>query len=184
METTATSQGIIAQMRVLGGSIGIAASTAILSSQQRIHLYLPGILTPSQLNALHHGSSSTHRDGNTVSLTLAQYQAIRQTYATAFSQTMKVCAGIAGLCVLVTLGTYQQKRELITEVRRRQVAAEQKRVRLEKEKELQKDKSAGHGGDGEKQEGKDGMQDESQDLERGVDTSVDDDLVAERKSLQ
>ncbi|KAL5323742.1 hypothetical protein ACEPPN_008283 [Leptodophora sp. 'Broadleaf-Isolate-01'] len=104
------AQGIIAQARVLGGSIGIAASTAILSTMQ--HRYLSALLTPSQLSTL---ESSSH------TLTETQLLAVRKAYSTAFSESMKVCAAVSGACVLATLITFRKKPMVIMERRGEQV---------------------------------------------------------------
>ncbi|KAG4435971.1 hypothetical protein IFR05_008552 [Cadophora sp. M221] len=104
------AQGIIAQARVLGGSIGIAASTAILSKMQ--HRYLASILTPSQLSTL---ESSSHTLNDT------QLLAVRKAYSTTFSESMKVCAAVSGACVLATLITFRKKPIVIMERRGEQI---------------------------------------------------------------
>ncbi|KAH6721698.1 MFS multidrug transporter-like protein [Leptodontidium sp. MPI-SDFR-AT-0119] len=104
------AQGIIAQARVLGGSIGIAASTAILSTMQ--HRYLSALLTPSQLSTLEFSSHT---------LTETQLLAVRKAYSTAFSESMKVCAAVSGACVLATLITFRKKPMVIMERRGEQV---------------------------------------------------------------
>ncbi|KAH9217857.1 MFS multidrug transporter-like protein [Leptodontidium sp. 2 PMI_412] len=106
------AQGIIAQARVLGGSIGIAASTAILSTMQ--HRYLSALLTPSQLSTL---ESSSH------TLTETQLLAVRKAYSAAFSESMKVCAAVSGACVLATLITFRKKPMVIMERRGEQKEA-------------------------------------------------------------
>ena len=106
----AVAQGIIAQARVLGGSIGIAASTAILSKMQ--HRYLSSLLTPSQLSTL---ESTSH------TLTPDQLLAVRKAYAAAFSESMKVCAAVSAACVFATLVTYRRKPIVIMERRGEQV---------------------------------------------------------------
>lgn len=77
----AIAQGIVAQSRVLGGSIGIAASTAIL-----------GVMS----------KHSTLSDPK-----LAE----RTAYADAFGRTMWVCAIIACLSLLFSMGTWKRKRD-------------------------------------------------------------------------
>ncbi|KAH7357280.1 MFS multidrug transporter-like protein [Rhexocercosporidium sp. MPI-PUGE-AT-0058] len=104
------AQGIIAQARVLGGSIGIAASTAILSKMQ--HRYLSNVLTSSQLSIL---ESTSH------TLTETQLLAVRKAYSTAFSESMKVCAAVSAACVLATLITFRKKPMVIMERRGEQV---------------------------------------------------------------
>jgi hypothetical protein len=94
----AVAQGIIAQARVLGGSIGIAASTAILGVKE--HQQLVGIVTPAQLATLETSART---------MTIAQLHAVRQAYSDSFSEAMTVCAAISGACVLATLLTYRKQ---------------------------------------------------------------------------
>ena len=76
---TAVAQGIIAQMRVLGGSIGIAASTAILGVTQRKELISTGLITTEQLANL----QTVVKD-----FTLEQKIAVRQAYSDAFNEDL------------------------------------------------------------------------------------------------
>lgn len=78
---TAIAQGIVAQARVLGGSIGIAASTAIL------------------------GMMVEHATHETPSNPAA---AERIAYAKAFSKTMWVSAILACLGLMFSVGTYRR----------------------------------------------------------------------------
>ncbi|KAI9049749.1 hypothetical protein LZ554_005901 [Drepanopeziza brunnea f. sp. 'monogermtubi'] len=93
------AQGIIAQTRVLGGSLGIAASSVFLSLRE-------SSLAPSDHATLH---------------TAAASPAVRQAYTDAFSESMRVCAAISGACVLATLLTYRRRPMVIMERRREQV---------------------------------------------------------------
>jgi hypothetical protein len=114
----AVAQGIIAQMRVLGGSIGIAASTAILGLTQ--HRQLAGIVSEQEL---------TNLQASARTLTPEQLHAVRQAYSDAFNEDLRVCAIIAGVCVLVTLGTFRKSPQPVLERRRDQMIAEQRRLR-------------------------------------------------------
>lgn len=87
----------MAQARVLGGSIGIASSTAILGAMQRSEL--KGIVTPEQLSTLQISART---------MTPAQLHAVRQAYSDSFSEGMKVCAAISAACVLACLLTYRR----------------------------------------------------------------------------
>ena len=118
------AQGIVAQNRILGGSIGIAASTAILAATQQRQLITPGIVSASQLASLH-ASAST--------FTAAQIEAIRQAYSDAFSEDMRICAIIAGVCILITLGTFRRNPPNMEEMRRRQAEEEEKRLKSVRE---------------------------------------------------
>ncbi|KAK7748895.1 hypothetical protein SLS53_000919 [Cytospora paraplurivora] len=118
----APAQGIIAQSRMLGGSIGIAMSSAVLAVQQTSQL--AGIVSPSALSSLQSSGSS---------LTPAQYAAIRKTYNDSFKETMQVCAIVASIGVLVTMGTYRRHRVPLHTQREQQVRDEIERRRAEKE---------------------------------------------------
>jgi hypothetical protein len=77
----AVAQGIVAQARVLGGSIGIAASSAVVGGM----------------------SLKAGRLGDVVDE--------RNIYAKAFSKTMWVCAVIACVALVASVGTYQKTAE-------------------------------------------------------------------------
>lgn len=119
----APAQGIIAQCRMLGGSIGIAMSSAVLAAQQNSQL--AGVIPPSALSSLQQNGGA--------SLTPAQYAAIRKTYNDAFTETMRVCAIVAGVGVLLTLGTYRCGRVPLHAQREQQVRDEVARRRAEKD---------------------------------------------------
>ncbi|KAB8303027.1 hypothetical protein EYC80_004481 [Monilinia laxa] len=93
----AVAQGITSQARILGGSIGIATSTAILDLTRQHQL--AGIVSSAQLASLESSSKS---------MTYTEINAVRQAYSDSFSEDMKVCAIVAGLCVQVTLGTWKK----------------------------------------------------------------------------
>jgi hypothetical protein len=107
-------------MRVLGGSIGIAASTAILGVTQRKELLIPGIFTEEQLTNL----QTAARNFNP-----AQLHAVRQAYSNAFNEDMRVCAIVSSLCVLVTLGTFRRHNQPVLERRKEQLMTEQRRLK-------------------------------------------------------
>lgn len=107
-------------MRVLGGSIGIACSTAILGVTEHKQLIAPGIVTDSQLADLQTAAATFSQ---------AQAHAVTQAYGDAFSEDLRVCAIISGICVLVTLGTFQKNRQPVLERRRDQQIVEQRRLR-------------------------------------------------------
>jgi hypothetical protein len=120
---TAVAQGIVAQVRVLGSSIGISASTAILGVVE--YNQLRGVVTNSQLASL--------RDSEKT-FTASQLQAVRKAYSDAFNEDMRVCAIVAGICVLLTLGTLQRNPLDIQARREQQVVEEDKRLRDLQEK--------------------------------------------------
>ncbi|KAM0165346.1 hypothetical protein ACHAQE_000089 [Botrytis cinerea] len=116
----AVAQGITSQARILGGSIGIAASTAILSLAQQTQL--TGIVSPEQLASLETSAKS---------MTYAQLHAVRQAYSDSFSEDMKVCAIVAGVCVLVTIGTWKKNPVTIEQRFREQIEEEVQRAKGE-----------------------------------------------------
>ncbi|KAG0646091.1 Rubrofusarin-specific efflux pump aurT [Hyphodiscus hymeniophilus] len=120
LDDATVGQGIVAQMRVLGGSIGIAASTAILGVHQRNELLRPGIITEEQLATLQTATRNFSPD---------QLHAVRQAYSNAFNEDMRICAVVSGLCILITLGTFRKNTQPIMERRKEQFVIEQKRLR-------------------------------------------------------
>ncbi|WPH02506.1 Hypothetical protein R9X50_00537100 [Acrodontium crateriforme] len=117
LDEHAVAQGVVAQARVLGGSIGIAASTAILGATQRREI------------------ASAHQSAATGSA--VQTLAVRQAYADAFQRTMQVAAVIACVTVVLTVGTWQ--RHPLT------MAERAKQLHIEKAK-LARAQLAGRGG--------------------------------------
>ncbi|KAL7629686.1 hypothetical protein AAE478_001209 [Parahypoxylon ruwenzoriense] len=114
----APAQGIMAQVRVLGGSVGIAASSVILGVTLRNKV---GTVKASQLSSLEGGGGA--------GLTEAQLAAIRQAYAAAFNEDMRVCTIVAGVAILLTFGTFSRKRLTVAERTERQKEEEAERRR-------------------------------------------------------
>jgi len=106
-----TAQGIVAQARVLGGSFGIAASTAILRVIEARELR--SVLSPSQLAALDLSTLNT-----------AQSHAVRQAYAHAFNHTLRISTVLSGISILFALLSYQKNPPTLAERSQQQVAAE------------------------------------------------------------
>lgn len=96
---------------MLGGSIGIAMSSAVLAAQEKAQL--AGVVPSSALANL-----------QVAHLTEAQYAAVRKTYNDSFTETMKVCAIVAGVGAILTLGTYSRHRMPLLEQRQKQIQAE------------------------------------------------------------
>ncbi|KAG9194836.1 hypothetical protein G6011_04871 [Alternaria panax] len=104
----AVAQGIMAQVRVLGGSIGIAASTAILGVRQRRQLLDPMIVSAAQLESL---AESVHN------LPPDAVLAVRQAYTDAFNETLVVCSFVSGVALLASLAAWRKK-PTVMEIRR------------------------------------------------------------------
>ncbi|KAI0970287.1 major facilitator superfamily transporter [Xylaria arbuscula] len=109
----APAQGIVAQVRVFGGSLGIAASSAILGVT--LQAQVGGSVTSQQI-------ASAGGDG--ADLAPSDLIAIRRAYADAFRKDMRVCTIIAGVALLWALGTYSRERLNRTERRQQQAREE------------------------------------------------------------
>ncbi|KAK0627689.1 major facilitator superfamily transporter [Immersiella caudata] len=121
----ATAQGIIAQVRVLGGSIGIAASSAILSVEARKSLGGGGV-NPELL--LHTGGSV---------LTPEQQEGVRVVYTAALKNDMIVCSALLAAAVVAAVFVYQKGRLPTGEVMKKRVGEEIARVREEKRRTIE-----------------------------------------------
>lgn len=97
LNSLAVAQGVVAQARVFGGSIGIAASTAILGAMQRSEL--SGIVTPEQLSTLQTSARM---------MTPVQLHAVKQSYSDSFSEVMKVCAAVSAACAVACMLAYRR----------------------------------------------------------------------------
>ncbi|KAI1131292.1 major facilitator superfamily transporter [Nemania abortiva] len=109
----APAQGIVAQVRVFGGSLGIAASSAIL--QISLRAQVGGSATSQQISSV---------EGGGTNLAPSELAAIRRGYANAFREDMKVCTIIASIALLWALGTYSRQRLSRAEQREQRVGEE------------------------------------------------------------
>ncbi|EKJ71056.1 hypothetical protein NXS19_007615 [Fusarium pseudograminearum] len=114
----APAQGILSQVRLLGGSLGIATSSALLN--EKSSKYLASILTPYEQATI--GSSNTP-------LSKEQWSAVRFTYADAFKVEMKVATAVAACSVISAFGAFRRQRLLVAEQRAAIVAQEATRRR-------------------------------------------------------
>ncbi|RFN46595.1 hypothetical protein FIE12Z_9171 [Fusarium flagelliforme] len=114
----APAQGILSQVRLLGGSLGIATSSALLN--EKSSQYLAGVLTPYEQATI--GSSETP-------LSNSQWSAVRYTYAGAFKVEMKVATAVAACSVISAFGAFRKQRLLIAEQRAAVVSEEATRRR-------------------------------------------------------
>ncbi|CAN9202586.1 unnamed protein product [Alternaria sp. RS040] len=97
---TGVAQGIMAQVRVLGGSIGIAASTAILGVKQRRQLLDLMVVSVAQLGSLADSMRTLSPDAAL---------AVRQTYTDAFNETLVVCSIVSGVDLLASLAAWRKQ---------------------------------------------------------------------------
>ncbi|KZL75407.1 major facilitator superfamily transporter [Colletotrichum tofieldiae] len=114
----APAQGIIAQVRILGGSLGIAASTAILGNFIRNDL--AGVVSPEDLSSVY---------GVGMNLTEAQTAAVRQAYTDSFQNDMQVGTILSGIAILLSLGIYRRNRITFEEQRQMHIKIEVERRR-------------------------------------------------------
>ncbi|KAL4971259.1 major facilitator superfamily domain-containing protein [Aspergillus desertorum] len=99
-EDHAVGQGIVSQVRVFGGSIGVAAANAV--TRVECHRDLQGILSGLQIDALQ--SSPKIID----SLNASQAAAVRQAYSDAFSQSLRICVYMSAAAFVAALFTWQR----------------------------------------------------------------------------
>lgn len=98
----AVAQGMVAQVRVLGGSIGVAASNAMFNAT--CAKTLQGILTPEQIEGL---QTNTQVLGT---LDEAAQEAVRVAYSDSFKKSLRVCLIVAAVNLVVNLFTWKGKR--------------------------------------------------------------------------
>lgn len=88
-------------MRILGGSLGIAASSAILGGKTRRDLTGASALSPEALSHLASGPGAVDEE---------QWALIRRVYTDALKEDMIVCCAVLGAAMVVTLGVYRRGR--------------------------------------------------------------------------
>jgi hypothetical protein len=101
MPTIAVAQGILAQLRVFGGSLGVAAGFIVLN--QEIQNSLTGVLTAQQLEDFYRSPIAIYK------FSVFQQLRVRQVYVGAFNTNMRVCIGLSALALVTSLFTFQRK---------------------------------------------------------------------------
>lgn len=114
----APAQGILAQLRILGGSLGIAASTLFVQTQSSKHLV--GILPSHEIADV---------EGIEGDLSTEQLRAVHKAYSKAFQLGMATAAGVSGAAVLVALFAYQRTRSTMRE--KREILVREEKARRE-----------------------------------------------------
>ncbi|KAJ5190285.1 uncharacterized protein N7498_009270 [Penicillium cinerascens] len=109
----APAQGIIAQLRILGGSLGISTSTVFLNT--KTSELLSGLLTPQEQATLGYGRAT---------LSSEQRSAVHRAFSEAFHNDMVVAAAVSGAAVLVVLVAYRRERMLVTDQKKARVLEE------------------------------------------------------------
>ncbi|KAH6856497.1 major facilitator superfamily domain-containing protein [Chaetomium sp. MPI-CAGE-AT-0009] len=118
----ASAQGIVAQVRIFGGSIGIAASSAILGAKTRGEL-AGGELPPEVL---------AHLASDPSALSPEQWGSIRRVYTDALREDMIVCCAVLAAAMVVTLGVYRRNRVSMPEMMKQRYREEAERRRAAK----------------------------------------------------
>lgn len=114
----ATAQGLIAQIRILGGSIGIAASSAVLGVKTNSEL--AGVLSKEQL---------AHLASTMSNLAPAQKETVRHAYTEALREDMIICCAVSVLGLVFALGVYSRTRLSIPEAGKKHILEEIERKR-------------------------------------------------------
>jgi hypothetical protein len=94
------AQGIVAQLRIFGGSVGVAVSMIILNDD--ISKSLSSALSPTQLADFYSSPISI------LNFTLTEQIQVRQTFILTFNKDMRMCMYVSVVCLLVTLCAYQK----------------------------------------------------------------------------
>ncbi|KAI1339355.1 major facilitator superfamily domain-containing protein [Xylariaceae sp. FL0016] len=97
----AVAQGVIAQARVLGGSIGIAVCSIIFNN--KVESELTGVIDPSDLEALHHSPAITSY------LPKEMQDRVRSVYALAFTKDIMVMIAVAAIGVVASFFAYEKR---------------------------------------------------------------------------
>ncbi|KAK0745110.1 major facilitator superfamily domain-containing protein [Apiosordaria backusii] len=97
----ASAQGIIAQFRILGGSIGIAVSSAILGDKLR-----HAVGTGSNMSTVVLAHIASSAEGK--SFSTSEWKTIRQVYTVALREDMMICCGVLAAGVVCSLFVYRR----------------------------------------------------------------------------
>lgn len=97
----AVAQGVIAQARVLGGSIGIALCSIIFNA--KVAHDLSGNMDPDDLEALHHSPTIGPW------LPPELQSKVKAAYADAFTDDIKLLMGVAAIGIITSCFTYQRQ---------------------------------------------------------------------------
>jgi hypothetical protein len=103
----AVAQGIVAQLRIFGGSVGVAVSMMILNDD--ISKSLSNVLSPTQLADFYSSPISI------LNFTLIEQYYVRETFILTFNKNMRMCMYVSVVCLLVTLCAYQKNPPTVKE---------------------------------------------------------------------
>jgi len=127
---------LVTQFRLIGGSIGIAASGAILGVYERKYLF--GFVSESDFSRLAYYMLYNDVSYQPKEYTTEQIEDFRGAYGLAFRETMIVCTVISALSIPIALLTFRTTVFNPVERRREQVREEAERVKgaYDSDKEL------------------------------------------------
>ncbi|KAJ4300265.1 hypothetical protein N0V88_002937 [Collariella sp. IMI 366227] len=120
----ASAQGIVAQVRVLGGSIGIAASSAILGT--KMNEVMGGASPPPEVLA--------RVVNDPKGMPPEQWAVIKKVYTQALREDMIVCCAVMGAALVVTLGVYRKRALSLEQMMKERYREEDERRRAADEK--------------------------------------------------
>ncbi|AEO70627.1 uncharacterized protein THITE_2132082 [Thermothielavioides terrestris NRRL 8126] len=99
-EDHAVGQGLIAQMLVFGGSLGVASSFIVLNNT--IQDRLTNVLSPTQLRDFCTSPTAIY------SFVSLQQLEVREVYIDTFNANMRVCIGISPVSIVAVLCSFQR----------------------------------------------------------------------------
>lgn len=125
---SASAQGAVSQVRVLGGSIGLAVATILFN--HRLSKDLLSVLSPAEIETL-------QRSLETISnLQPSQKIAVAKAFADSFNDQMRLCLGVCAASVLVAISTWQRNPATLEENRNKQKELAEASARMEKATEI------------------------------------------------
>lgn len=110
----ALGQGLIAQARVIGGTLGVAMGSAVFGSKIT---GLAGILSPEEISILY------RNPGFASTLGVQEQVAVREAFAHSFNHSLRICTYVAAASLIVSLFVWQRHPPSIAERKAEQEAA-------------------------------------------------------------
>ena len=96
----ALALGVVNQARLLGGVIGLAASTIIFN--EHVGRDLSSLLTAQQVYALRQSLNALP------SFSEEQQEAVRTTFARSFNDQLRICTYVSAVCWVVVLASWSR----------------------------------------------------------------------------
>lgn len=95
----ALGQGLIAQARIVGGTLGVAMSSALFGN----HISsLTGTLTPSQISILYRNPAYISQ------LNVVEQLAVRDAFATSFNESLRICTYLGAVSLVISAFVWQR----------------------------------------------------------------------------